>query len=234
MKYVIFLMMLLVLAACGSPITRAIEMPGVSHVQMAQILKSRAVALVEKDSTGGVEAFCSGVWVSSTEILTAQHCVADEVGADFVVNSDIFDPNDPNLPREKVKSHYAIVVKRDLDHDLALLGAYSGFVPSHDVAPVFPGEVVQGQMVLTMGQPNGLWFSFSSGEVAAVRVMPNAKGFEMLLIQSTAPISPGSSGGGLYDENGMIVGITHGAFTGNVENLNLFIHTKYIRKLLNK
>ncbi len=231
MKYLFSLLVLL--AACSNPSIRAVEMPGPNHTVMAQALKTRAVALVEKDEDGSVAAFCSGVWVSPTEILTAQHCVKDEVGANYVVNSDVFDPNDPQLPKLKIPVHFAIVIKRDLDHDLALLGSYKN-TPGHDFS-VVGEDVVQGQAVQTMGQPKGLWFSYSSGEIAAVRVMPNAHGFEMLLIQSTAFISPGSSGGGLFDEYGNVVGITHASYQGGgAENLNLFIHTKYIRKLLNK
>ncbi len=129
----------------------------------------------------------------------------------------------------------ALVVKDSEDgsvQDLAILTAPNKLI--HGNASV-GDDVVQGQSVQTMGQPKGLWFSYSSGEVAAIRVMPSAHGYEMLLIQSTAFISPGSSGGGLFDEYGNVVGITHAAYQGGgAENLNLFIHTKYIRKILGR
>ncbi len=226
MKYLI----LPFLIACGSPM---VQVYGPGHTTMAQILKDRAVALVVKDSEdGSVQAYCSGVWVSNTEILTANHCVIGVDYINYVVNSDVYDSHEPTLPKLNITPRFAVITKRDIDHDLAILTAPNKLI--HGNASV-GDDVVQGQSVQTMGQPKGLWFSYSSGEVAAIRVMPSAHGYEMLLIQSTAFISPGSSGGGLFDEYGNVVGITHAAYQGGgAENLNLFIHTKYIRKILGR
>lgn len=231
MKYVI-LLFLMILGAVGCGLPKPLAVPVTQHMEMAQVLKSRAVALVGTTRKGEVEAFCSGTWVSDTEILTAQHCVEGDDFTNYVMNSDVFAATDPTVPRLGIQKRVAMIVRRDLDHDLALL-AVAGFPPRHGIAPVANYDVVQGQVVQTMGQPIGLWFSYSSGDIAAIRVMPNARNFEMLLIQTTAPISPGNSGGGLFDEAGNLVGVCHGAFDGGPENINLFIHTKYVRALLN-
>ncbi len=230
MKY-LFLLMIMILAAVGCSLPKPIAVPVTQHMEMAQILKSKAVALVGTNRRGEIEAFCSGTWVSESTILTANHCVDGDDYTNYVINSDVFSASDPTTPRVKFKPRVAAIAARDVDHDLALLKiAYP--IPPHNVALVADYDVSQGQVVQTMGQPIGLWFSYSSGDVAAIRVMPNALNFEMLLIQTTAPISPGSSGGGLFDEAGNLVGVCHGAFDGGPENVNLFIHTTYIRKLL--
>lgn len=228
MKYVIFLMMLLVLAACGSPITRAIEMPAPNHVSMAQVLKSRAVALVAKDRKGEFRAYCSGVWVGPSTILTAQHCVDGDDYVNYVVESDVFAPGE-KASRLNIPVRLATVFKRDEDHDLAVLT--TNVAPQHDIAPIFTGDIVQGQGVQCLGQPLGMWFSYSSGEVAAVRVQNSVMGVPMLFVQAAIPISPGSSGGGLFDENGNLLGITHGSYTEG-QMINLFIHAKYILALV--
>ncbi len=229
MKY-LFILMLAILTACGGSMTRAIEMPAQDHIAMVEVLKSRAVALVRQSRSGDIEAYCSGVWISQTEILTAAHCVMGDDYANYSVNADVFEPSDPTIVRNDIKYHTAWITKRDLDHDLVVMEAKK-VIPAHGIAPVYPGTVVQGAPVQTMGQPFGNWFSYSSGEISAIRVQTNALGYPMLLIQATAPISPGSSGGGLYDENGMVIGIVHGSYNG-AQNLNLFIHTSYIRSLL--
>ena len=230
MKYVVlFMLMILGMVGCATP--KMVAAPSSHHTEMAQVLKSRAVALVGTTGKGEVEAFCSGTWVAGDLILTAHHCVDGDDYTNYVVNSDVFTDSDPVTPRSGIKPRLALVIRRDIDHDLALLQV-GGFYPTHDVAPIADYDAVQGQVVQTMGQPIGLWFSYSSGDIAAVRVMPNALNFEMLLIQTTAPISPGSSGGGLFDESGNLIGVCHGAFDGGPENVNLFIHTKYVRSLL--
>ena len=42
------------------------------------------------------------------------------------------------------------------------------------------------------------------------------------IVQTTAPVSPGSSGGGLFDERGNLIGITTSQIT-SAQNLNFAI-----------
>ena len=60
-----------------------------------------------------------------------------------------------------------------------------------------------GDPVYAIGAPQGLELSLSNGLVSGFR---EYKGSEY--IQTTAPISKGSSGGGLFDAQGQLVGIT--------------------------
>jgi serine protease Do len=59
-----------------------------------------------------------------------------------------------------------------------------------------------GQKVFAIGAPQGLELTISDGIVSSLREVPNGT-----VIQTTAPISPGSSGGGLFDSTGRLVGI---------------------------
>ncbi len=211
----------------------ALSVPvAVTHVDMAEVLSARTVALVMHSSDGETRAYCSGVWVSEHGILTANHCFPmKQIGdlVEYVVRSDVFAGSSPRA-NDEIVGHASLVVGRDETHDLVLLSAL--LPPPHGVAGISIERIAQGLPVQAMGQPLGLWWSYSSGEVAAVRSIPNALGNEMLLIQATVPISPGSSGGGLYDERGDLLGITHGSFNEG-QCLNLFIHRDYLVALLN-
>jgi S1-C subfamily serine protease len=60
-----------------------------------------------------------------------------------------------------------------------------------------------GEALFTLGSPSGLELSLSNGLLSAKREDKGAH-----FVQTTAPISPGSSGGGLFDARGNLVGIT--------------------------
>jgi serine protease Do len=61
-----------------------------------------------------------------------------------------------------------------------------------------------GDKVFTIGTPTGQENTVSEGNISFTNRELNGRRF----LQFTAPISPGSSGGGLFDEDGNIIGIT--------------------------
>jgi hypothetical protein len=71
-----------------------------------------------------------------------------------------------------------------------------------------------GEAAYTLGSPVGLELTLSNGIVSGRR---DEKGHHY--VQTTAPISPGSSGGGLFDARGNLIGITTLALVGR-ERLN--------------
>jgi serine protease Do len=74
-----------------------------------------------------------------------------------------------------------------------------------------------GEKVYTIGNPSGLEATLGEGLVSGLRERDGVR-----YVQTSAPISPGSSGGGLFDERGNLLGIT--AFTlADTENLNFAI-----------
>jgi S1-C subfamily serine protease len=101
----------------------------------------------------------------------------------------------------------ADLVGDDPASDLALIRArasglaYAGFGPSEGLRP--------GQLVVAMGNPLGFSSSVSTGVVSALG--RSLRGLDGRLIESivqhTAPLNPGSSGGPLLDTRGRVVGI---------------------------
>jgi len=63
-----------------------------------------------------------------------------------------------------------------------------------------------GESVYAIGSPRGLELSLSTGVISRLQGFPFL--FPPALVQTTAAISPGSSGGGLFDSQGRLIGIT--------------------------
>jgi serine protease Do len=87
--------------------------------------------------------------------------------------------------------------------------------------------VAVGQKVYALGNPRGLERTFSDGLVSALRRSDDHK---LSRIQISAPISHGSSGGGLFDEQGRLVGITSSGFD-DAQNLNFAIPINWAGEL---
>jgi S1-C subfamily serine protease len=90
-------------------------------------------------------------------------------------------------------------------------------------------QIAVGQNVFAIGNPKGLESTMSAGLVSSLR--RNAAG-QLVLIQTSAAISGGSSGGGLFDAQGNLVGLTTlGSITGDAQNLNFAIPGERVREL---
>jgi S1-C subfamily serine protease len=79
-------------------------------------------------------------------------------------------------------------------------------------------DIAVGERVFAIGAPRALERTLTEGLVSGLRA---AKGRN--LIQTSAPLSPGSSGGGLFDERGNLLGITTLASLPGSQNLNFAI-----------
>lgn len=132
-----------------------------------------------------------------------------------------------------------VSVKRDkqsLDARLALWDAQRDVcqldVPALDAAAVVVADsskVAVGQNAFAIGHPKGLDLTMSAGLVSSLR--RNAQG-QLLLIQTSAAISRGSSGGGLFDDQGQLIGLTTLASVGSdAQNLNFAIPSQWITEL---
>lgn len=96
-------------------------------------------------------------------------------------------------------------------------------IPVVDIASSM--ELAIGEEVYAIGSPLGLGNTFSSGIVSGFRVDKGSR-----LIQTTTPISPGSSGGGLFDAQGRLVGVVVMYLEGG-QNLNFAIPAEYINSI---
>lgn len=172
-----------------------------SYEQLAQ-LASSIVMIAVKDDSGEVDCTGSGIMVGTGGyILTNFHVVAE--GRDYLVR--IEDDDEVYYSDELVKYNQNL--------DLALIKIDKRLTP----LPVYrgPQKLVRGQRVVAIGSPLGMFNTVSDGIISGFR---NIRGEDM--IQFTAPISSGSSGGAVLNMYGEIIGISTAGIDGG-QNLNL-------------
>jgi len=124
---------------------------------------------------------------------------------------------------------------KDEKSDVAVLQFDAHETPS--IKGFGDSDLVQiGDEVYALGTPNGLEGTYSAGTVSN----PSRQVDGQTFIQFSAPISPGSSGGGLFDRDGEVVGITaasenirSGPQAGLAQNLNLAVPINRVKSTLN-
>lgn len=154
-----------------------------------------AVYVVKADRKMG-----SAVAISDSELLTNCHVVGDS--AQVTIGRDRKEQN-------------AVVVSMNTAADRCVLrtdGKLASFVS------VRPYEDIKvGERAITIGTPQGLELTVAEGIVSSKRTHKGSR-----LVQTSAPISQGSSGGGLFDAQGQLLGITTFYFAGG-QNLNFAV-----------
>lgn len=109
------------------------------------------------------------------------------------------------------------VAARDPERDLCILETTGGLeLPAITAMRGFD-DLEVGERVYAIGTPSGLERTLSEGIISALR--PGGRPSDR--IQFTAPISPGSSGGGLFDAQGRLIGVT--TFVAEGQNLNFAV-----------
>jgi S1-C subfamily serine protease len=112
----------------------------------------------------------------------------------------------------------------DADHDLAVLRV--GRTPP-PLTLADAQDMAIGEAVVTIGDPMGLEATVSGGLLSAVRVA----GPTFTILQITAPIAPGSSGGPVFNERGEVVGVATATLRQG-QNLNFAVPASYLARLL--
>ncbi len=105
--------------------------------------------------------------------------------------------------------------KTDFDSDRCILEA-SEVLPTYVDIRESAGIAV-GEDAYSVGSPSGLELTMADGIVSGKRMIG-----AVLYLQTTTPISKGSSGGGLFDNMGRLIGITTFYVDGG-QNLNFAI-----------
>lgn len=119
------------------------------------------------------------------------------------------------------------VLAVDEGKDIAILGTSS----SHNLTLLQPGNsgnLQKGEKVVAIGSPLGLLNSVSTG-VFSGYVNENS----MNLLQFTASISSGSSGGALFNNKGEVLGITFASYEAG-QNLNLAIPISQVENIYSR
>ncbi len=123
----------------------------------------------------------------------------------------------------------ARVIGRHKDLDLLLLSVPRPLGGEIFAQPIREfAQIPEGEQIMIFGHPEGLFFSLSDGLVS--RKDPEAN-----LLQITAPVSPGASGGPVYDLRGQLIGIVTDMVDKekrpNSENLNFAVRADAFLRL---
>ena len=178
--------------------------------QIAQRMLPAIVRLTVVDSHGNAVVQGSGFVIGKNMIATNIHVIA---GAHAVT------ANFQSGRSETVKG----LVSEDIPRDIALV--YADTTGVHPL--MLAGGTFQiGDPVVAVGSPQGLGNSLSTGVISGVRNYLASK-----VIQTTAAISPGSSGGALLNMRGQVLGITS-FFYKDGQNLNFAYASDYVRRIL--
>lgn len=160
------------------------------------------------DAKGKMQSMGSGVVLTDGNVVTNCHVIKDASRL---------------MVRSGDKQHPATLRYSDWDRDVCSLSIAGLSAPAVVVGSTKTIKV--GAKVYAIGAPKGLKLTLSDGIVSSLREVEGGR-----YIQTTAAISPGSSGGGLFDENGALVGLTTFYLTEG-QNLNFAVPVEWVNEL---
>jgi hypothetical protein len=180
--------------------------------EIAAAAQRATVQIRSMDARGDVGGLGSGFFVSPDGVIVTNFHVVENAHA---LQVETFDG-------EVYDNVY--YVTSDPRRDVAVLkipvqGAVSLRLGSDTAAVVGAG-------VYAMGNPLGQTRTFSDGLVSATRTIEGVS-----MIQISAPISPGSSGGPVMDARGEVIGVATLVMNGG-QNLNYAVPVRYVHPLL--
>jgi hypothetical protein len=176
--------------------------------QIAQMAFATVVLVETQDAHGQPISIGSGFVLGNGQVATNCHVIAGAASG-FV-----------RLVDRSTKYQIVGTLAVDEVHDLVVVAATGLEAPGLHLAE--NDEVAVGDKVYAIGNPQGLEGTFSEGIISAIRRVGGNR-----VLQMTAPISQGSSGGPVLNGNGEVIGIAVSTFTGG-QNLNLAIPVSFL------
>jgi len=166
---------------------------------------------------GKITSVGSGFFIGKNRIVTNRHVFK----GGFVAKAKLANGEECFIGK---------VIAEDKEHDLVCVEIIDTHktktsidIKPLEIDPILP-EV--GDRIIAVGNPLGLEATVSEGIVSAVRKLPQ----DGEIIQITAPVSSGSSGGPLVNMKGKVIGVVFAQLKEG-QNLNFAIPSKYIAQL---
>jgi S1-C subfamily serine protease len=161
--------------------------------------KAATVIILSGEGAGRLRSIATGIIISKDGVLlTALHAVKGAAEVQIrLANGEVFD--------------HVELLGTDERRDVAALKISATALPA--LTPASTTSLNQGDPVYAVTNAGGLAWSATEGILSAIRLadeVPGA-GSGFRLLQFSAPVAPGSSGGALVDRFGAIIGIITGA-----------------------
>jgi S1-C subfamily serine protease len=185
------------------------SMPSTKPLTTVDLFKTLApsIYIVVTNTDAGDTLQGSAVAVSKDALLTNCHVLKDATTIEL---------------SQKGATQKATLASADFDRDRCVLKP-DGDLPRYVSIRAYD-DLNIGERVFTIGAPAGLELTLADGLLSGKRSDQGRR-----LVQTTASISPGSSGGGLFDEYGNLIGITTFGLKDS-QNLNFAISAEdYVR-----
>ncbi|HEY8144507.1 MAG TPA: S1C family serine protease, partial [Kofleriaceae bacterium] len=175
-----------------------------------------AIVRITSDQPGGVGVGTGFIVSSDGRIATNLHVIVGSAK----VKVKLLDGTEHQVTR---------VIAADEKHDLAIIAIDATGLPTLNIGN--SDEVNAGDRVVAIGNPLGfLDYTVSDGLISSIRPLDE----NVTLLQISAPISQGSSGGPLFNPYGEVIGVAVGIVdpkTGG-QNLNFGIPSNYLKPLI--
>lgn len=181
-------------------------------VKLYEASKASVVSIVSVDEKDKIIATGSGFYIDNGKKVVTNYHVIEKANEIKVINTDGNEINIKNVSHISKKKDIVILALRKAGKPLQL----SKTTPK------------VGENVITIGNPRGLENTLSTGIISGVRVIDG-----ITLLQTTTPVSPGSSGGPLMTMNGRVVGVTT-FYLKESQNVNFAVSTIDLSSLKNK
>ncbi|MDO4199044.1 MAG: trypsin-like peptidase domain-containing protein [Erysipelotrichaceae bacterium] len=139
----------------------------------------------------------SGVIISEDGYIVTNNHVIEDASGENAITVKLSDGS----------SYTATVIGADDKSDLALLKIDATGLPYSSFAD--SSTLVMGQEVIAIGNPLGEGISCSNGIISALEKEIYINGVYLSVLQTNAAVNSGNSGGGLFDINGNLVGISN-------------------------
>ena len=187
---------------------------GQTTTEIAKAGIKSTVSIVALDKTSQPLGFGSGFIIDDETIVTNVHVIEGCYSAYVFLNGQ---------EKKYTVSGYVAI---DRTNDLAILKVSGLYGIKLNLGSDDLPEI--GEKIYAIGNPKGFNGTFSEGIVSGIRDLTTNK-----ILQITAPISPGSSGGPVLNSNGKVAGIAFASYSEG-QNLNFAIPVKYLSSLLTK
>ncbi len=157
-------------------------------------------------------------------ILTCNHVINEHDSSVFVLLYDSYVPI------------HATLVGRSTKYDLAVLKITDKQVKGSSVAATIANSslIAEGDEAIAVGNPQSNGFAVTVGHVSRTNVLASSNGLIIRSLQVDTPINSGNSGGGLFDQNGNLIGIVQTKNTNNgIDNVATAIHSNTAMSIAN-
>lgn len=170
-----------------TPASTSTERP-LSPTEIYSLASQSVVVVMAFDRDRDAISQGSGVVIDNNTVATNCHVIEAKQTAVIMFRGHQYDAK---TVRGSRAMDYCVLNTDGLPARVASIGKLSTVTP--------------GQRVYSIGSPRGLDLTIAEGLVSGLR---QKEGMPLPMIQTSASISPGSSGGGLFDEHGRVIGIT--------------------------